>query len=300
MSSNMAIPKTCTYCGKAYMIEFKQIVGRGTRLFEGKDFFTIYDFVDAYHHFADPERDGEPLEPEPQPKPPRPKKPCEICNQLPCICPSEPKPPCLKCGQQPFVCKKKVKIKLRNGKEFEIQHMMATSFWSADGIPMSAVEFLNNIFGLPNLFKSEAELRELWSNPMTRRTFLEKLDDAGFGKEELTTLQQLINAENSDLFDVLEFVFNSDIKPMTREERVAEAQATIFALLDNKQKEFIEFVLSKYIETGVEELDQEKLPILLTNKYQSLEDAKAVLGNVSNISTLFIEFQKHLYEEKVA
>jgi type I restriction enzyme R subunit len=91
-------------------------------------------------------------------------------------------------------------------------------------------------------------------------------------------LQKLIDAEKSDLFDVLEYVFNSDIKPMTREARVAAAQATIFALLDNKQKEFIEFVLSKYIETGVEELDQEKLPILLTNKYQSLEDAKEMLG----------------------
>jgi len=283
------------------MIEFKQIVGRGTRLFDGKDFFTIYDFVNAYHHFADPEWDGEPLEPEPEPRTPQPKKPCEICNQLPCICPSEPKPTCLKCGEQPCICKKKVKIKLRNGKELEIQHMMATSFWNANGTPMSAEEFLNNLFGeLPNLFKSEAELRELWSNPMTRRTLLEKLDDAGFGKEELATLQQLIDAEKSDLFDVLEFVFNSDIKPMTREERVAAAQATIFALLDNKQKEFIEFVLSKYIETGVEELDQEKLPDLLKIKYQSLEDAGAVLGNVSNISKLFVEFQKHLYEEKVA
>ncbi|WP_310559911.1 EcoAI/FtnUII family type I restriction enzme subunit R [Flavobacterium sp.] len=291
------------------MIEFKQIVGRGTRLFDGKDFFTIYDFVNAYHHFADPEWDGEPLEPEECSKcgqspcvcvKPTPK-PCPICGQQPCMCPSEPKPPCLKCGEQPCICKKKVKIKLRNGKELEIQHMMATSFWNANGTPMSAEEFLNNLFGeLPNLFKSEAELRALWSNPMTRRTLLEKLDDAGFGKEELTTLQQLIDAEKSDLFDVLEFVFNSDIKPMTREERVAAAQATIFALLDNKQKEFIEFVLSKYIETGVEELDQEKLPILLTNKYQSLEDAKEVLGNVSNISKLFVEFQKHLYEEKVA
>lgn len=291
------------------MIEFKQIVGRGTRLFDGKDFFTIYDFVNAYHHFADPEWDGEPIEPEECSKCGQSPcacgkstpKPCPICGQQPCMCPSEPKPPCLKCGEQPCICKKKVKIKLRNGKELEIQHMMATSFWNANGTPMSAEEFLNNLFGeLPNLFKSEAELRELWSNPMTRRTLLEKLDDAGFGKEELATLQQLIDAEKSDLFDVLEFVFNSDIKPMTREERVAAAQATIFALLDNKQKEFIEFVLSKYIETGVEELDQEKLPILLTNKYQSLEDAKEVLGNVSNISKLFVEFQKHLYEEKVA
>jgi type I restriction enzyme R subunit len=271
------------------MIEFKQIVGRGTRLFDGKEFFTIYDFVDAYHHFADPEWDGEPLEPEPSdPKPPAP--------------PKDPKEP--KEGEDEGNEKekrKRIKIKLRDGKEREIQSMIATSFWSADGTPISAEEFLNNLFGeLPNLFKSEDELRTLWSKPNTRKELLEKLDEAGFGKEELTTLQKLIDAEKSDLFDVLEYVFNSDIKPMTREARVAAAQATIFALLDNKQKEFIEFVLSKYIESGVEELDQEKLPILLTNKYQSLEDAKDMLGDVSNISRLFIEFQQHLYNRKVA
>ena len=87
---------------------------------------------------------------------------------------------------------------------------------------------------------------------------------------------------------------------MTREARVAAAEATIFALLNDKQKEFIAFVLSKYIETGVEELDQEKLPILLTNKYQSLEDAKEILGDTANISRLFIEFQKYLYKERIA
>jgi type I restriction enzyme R subunit len=192
-------------------------------------------------------------------------------------------------------------VKLKDGKELEIQSFISTSFWSAGGKPISAAEFLNNLFGeLPNLFKSEDELRTLWSNPLTRRTLLEKLDAAGFGKKELSNLQKLIDAEKSDLFDVLEYVFNSDIKPMTREARVAAAQATIFALLDNKQKEFIEFVLSKYIETGVEELDQEKLPVLLTNKYQSLEDAKGILGDVANISKLFIEFQQHLYKQKVA
>lgn len=285
------------------MIEFKQIVGRGTRLFDGKDFFTIYDFVDAYHHFADPEWDGEPLDPEPEGEPKPPKPPCNVCGQTPCICEKAPKEPCEICGELFCDCNKrqKIKVKLKDGKEREIQSMMSTSFWSADGRPISAEEFLNNLFGeLPNLFKSEDELRSLWSNPITRRTLLEKLDEAGFGKEELSTLQKLIDAEKSDLFDVLEYVFNSDTKPMTREARVAAAQATIFALLDNKQKEFIEFVLSKYIETGVEELDQEKLPILLTNKYQSLEDAKEILGDVANISRLFIEFQQHLYKLKAA
>jgi type I restriction enzyme, R subunit len=291
------------------MIEFKQIVGRGTRLFDGKEFFTIYDFVDAYHHFADPEWDGEPIEPEvckkcnqepcvcEKPSP----TPCNVCGQTPCICEKEPPKPCPVCGERPCVCKKKIKIKLRDGKEREIQHMMSTSFWSADGKPISVEEFLANLFGsLPDFFKSEEELRTIWSNPATRKTLLWQLDEAGFGKDELTTLQKLIDAEKSDLFDVLEYVFDSDIKPMTREARVAASHATIFALLNEKQREFIDFVLSKYVETGVEELDQDKLPTLLINKYQSLEDAKDVLGDVASISSMFIEFQQYLYQQRVA
>ncbi|MBU3928279.1 MAG: DEAD/DEAH box helicase family protein, partial [Bacteroidetes bacterium] len=291
------------------MIEFKQIVGRGTRLFDGKEFFTIYDFVDAYKHFSDPEWDGEPIEEElckicgqnPCICEKHPPKPCPICGQRPCICVSEPPPPCYKCGQSPCVCKKKVKIKLKNGKEREIKHMVSTSFWSADGKPISAEEFLNNLFGeLPKLFKDEEELRKLWSSPITRRILLENLDAAGFPKDDLLTLQKLVDMEKSDLYDVLEYVFNGDYIAMSREARAKAAEATIFALLNDKQKEFISFVLSKYIETGVDELDQEKLPILLTNKYQSLEDAKEILGDVANISRLFIEFQEHLYKQKVA
>jgi len=291
------------------IIEFKQIVGRGTRLFDGKEFFTIYDFVDAYQRFSDPEWDGEPVEEDPckvcgeipcvcEKEPP---KPCSVCGESPCVCIKEPPAPCYKCGQSPCVCPKKVKIKLKDGKEREIQHMVATSFWSADGKPISAEEFLNNLFGeLPNLFKDENELRMLWSNPQTRKTLLEKLDEAGFGKDELNTLKKLVDAEKSDLYDVLEYVFNSDLKPITRFERATRAKATILAFLNKKQQEFIEFVLDKYIESGVEELDQEKLPILLTNKYHSLEDAKEILGDVKEISSLFIEFQQHLYSQKVA
>ena len=291
------------------MIEFKQIVGRGTRLFDGKEFFTIYDFVDAYKHFSDPEWDGEPIEEEsckvcnqnPCICEKQPPIPCPICGQLPCICVKEPPPPCYKCGQRPCVCRKKVKIKLRNGKEREIKHMVSTSFWSAEGKPISAEEFLNSLFGeMPKLFKDEEELRKLWSSPVTRRILLEKLDAAGFPKDDLLTLQKLVDMEKSDLYDVLEYVFNGDYIAMTREARAKAAEATIFALINDKQKEFISFVLSKYIETGVDELDQEKLPILLTNKYQSLEDAKEILGDVPNISRLFIEFQEHLYKQKVA
>lgn len=270
------------------MIEFKQIVGRGTRLFDGKEFFTIYDFVDAYKHFSDPEWDGEPLEPEPREPKPYP--------------PAEPKePPTASEPDEPRPKKKRVKVKLRDGKERTIQHTVQTSFWSADGKPVSAEEFLNNLFGeLPKLFKDEEELRKLWSNPITRRTLLERLEEVGFPKSDLVTLQKLVNMENSDLYDVLEYVFNGDYIAMTRESRAKAAETTIFALINEKQKEFISFVLSKYIETGVDELDQEKLPILLQNKYQTLQDAKSVLGQIPDIRKLFIEFQEHLYKQTSA
>ncbi len=290
------------------MIEFKQIVGRGTRLFDGKEFFTIYDFVDAYQHFSDPEWDGEPIEEvckvcgkNPCACEKVPPIPCPFCRQSPCRCIKDPLPPCYVCRQSPCVCVKKVKVKLKDGKERAINYMVSTSFWSADGRPISSEEFLNSLFGeLPKLFKDEKELRELWSKPSTRKTLLKKLDEAGFPKADLLTLQKLVDMEKSDLYDVLEYVFDGNYIAITREARAKAAEATIYALLNDSQKEFISFVLSKYIETGVEELDQEKLPILLTNKYQSLEDAKEILGDVANISRLFIEFQEHLYKQDVA
>ena len=101
------------------MIEFKQIVGRGTRLFDGKDFFTIYDFVDAYQHFTDPEWDGEPID-ETTEKP--------LFKHV-----KEPSEPYAADGmleEEDATKKRKLKIKLRDGKEREIQHMIATSFWS--------------------------------------------------------------------------------------------------------------------------------------------------------------------------
>ncbi len=269
------------------MIEFKQIIGRGTRLFDGKEYFTIYDFVDAYHHFSDPEWDGEPVEPAPpEPRTPPITKEPEV-DFLP---PDE--------GENPRLIK--VKVKLADGKEREIQHMVATSFWSADGKPISAQELLERMFGtLPEFFKSEAELRGIWSNPITRKAFLTKMAETGYGKTELKTIQTLIDAEKSDLFDVLEYI-SFAIKPISRELRVARAQSFIFDSLDSRQKEFLEFVLSKYIEDGVEELDQEKLPHLLTLKYQAIDDAMKILGGVEKVKNTFINFQKHLYAESVA
>jgi type I restriction enzyme, R subunit len=129
------------------MIEFKQIIGRGTRLYDGKDYFTIYDFVNAHHHFADPEWDGEPIEPEPRQPRPAPGPP--------------PEPPGPLGPTGPGPRRQKILVKLADGKARTIQHMMMTSFWHPDGTPMSAHQFMEMLFGrLPEFFKDEAELGE--------------------------------------------------------------------------------------------------------------------------------------------
>ena len=284
------------------IIEFKQIIGRGTRLFDGKDYFTIYDFVKAYEHFSDPEWDGEPLEPEPCKRCGNnpctcavdPPKECPVCGKIPCECEPEP---CPVCGEIPCICKKrvKIKIKLADGKERTIQHMMATTFWSPDGKPMSAAQFIERLYGdLPELFKNEDELIALWSKPDTRKKLLEGLEEKGYGKEQLADIRGLINAEKSDLFDVLAYIAFA-FTPVTRAERVDSRKERIFERYADKQQQFLSFVLDHYVTQGVGELDQGKLPDLLALKYHSVADAVAELGSVAEIRDAFIGFQEHLY-----
>lgn len=287
------------------MIEFKQIIGRGTRLFDGKDYFTIHDFVKAYEHFNDPEWDGEPLEPEPCRRcgnlpctcvielP----QPCQVCGQVPCVCEKPDPEECPVCGEYPCVCEKqrKVKVKLADGKERTLQHMSAATFWSPDGKPMSAAEFVQRLYGdVPELFKNEDELRELWSRPDTRKKLLDGLEEKGYGEEQLREIGKMIEAENSDLYDVLAYIAYSK-QPVSRAERVEAHKELIFSHYDYRQKEFLEFVLNHYVERGVGELDTDKLPVLIELKYYSVGDAVAELGNVSNIRQVFVEFQEYLY-----
>ncbi|MFH0863997.1 MAG: DEAD/DEAH box helicase family protein [Candidatus Gottesmanbacteria bacterium] len=285
------------------MIEFKQIIGRGTRLFDGKEYFTIIDFVDAYKLFLDPEWDGEPIAnicPKCNQDPciceKTPPKVCPICGQRPCICIREPRI-CPICGKFPCECesKKKIKIKLRDGKEREIQHMISTSFWGADGKPMSSEEFIQSLYGvLPDLFKNEEELRNIWSNPVTRKRFLERLFDIGIDLEQIENITKIVNAEQCDFYDVLLYLaFSNPL--ITRKQRAEKNKNHIFENLSDKEGEFLNFVLKKYEETGFEELDEEKLPILLNLKYHAIADAEEALGNVENIRATFLGFQEDLY-----
>ncbi len=278
------------------MIEFKQIVGRGTRLFEGKDYFTIYDFVEACKLFSDPEWDGEPVDPV-IPGPCDPPAPCPVCGKRPCVCIKDPPPPCPVCGKQPCVCNKrsKIKIRLADGKERAIQHMAATSFWSPDGKPISAMQFIEGLYGqLPTFFRSEEELRSIWSNPDTRKRLLQGLEDKGFGGSQLAEASIIIDAEDSDIFDVLAYIAFA-LAPQSRKERVSTRKDDIFAHYGNKEQQFLDFVLSHYVAEGVSELDTEKLPALLELKYHSLQDATTELGSVGAIRDVFVGFQQGLY-----
>ena len=271
------------------MIEFKQIIGRGTRLFDGKDYFTIYDFVRAYEHFNDPEWDGEPVEPVP-PTPRGGEGPAAPQGDEGNRAPEGEE-------EEPNV-RQKIKIKLADGKERTIQHMMATTFWSPDGRPMSAAQFIEQLFGeLPELFKDEDELRRIWSRPDTRKALLKSLSEKGFGGEQLTEIRKMIDAEKSDLFDVLAYIAFA-LPPITREERVTTRRADIFAHYDSKLQEFLDFVLSQYVKEGVEDLEQEKLGKLLELKYHNINDAAAALGGVPIIRDTFVGFQRYLYERR--
>ena len=128
--------------------------------------------------------------------------------------------------------------------------------------------FIQQLFGkLPEYYSSEQELRDIWSDPQ------------------------------SDLFDVLEYV-SFEVSPITQAARVAAAEPAIYASLSPEQREFVEFVefvLSRYIESGEEVLDCEVLPELLKLKYDAIQDAIAALGGTDNINSAFIDFQKYLY-----
>ena len=283
------------------MVEFKQIVGRGTRLFDCKDYFTLFDFVKAHEHFKDPEWDGEPEPPEPPTGGGGTKPPCSNCGNKPCTCKIIDPPICEECKNDPCVCdnppKKIIKIKLSDNKEREIDSTLKTTFWDPSGKPISSAEFIEQLFGdIPKYFSSEDELRKIWSIPSTRKKLLDELNENGYTSTQLDDLRKLVRGEESDLYDVLSYVaYHTNLVP--RLERASKAKLQIMDY-DAKQQEFLNFVLEQYVRDGVNELDDKKLPELLELKYKAIADAKRELGNIKSIRENFIGFQKNLYEEK--
>ncbi len=276
------------------MIEFKQIIGRGTRIYDGKDFFTILDFYDNVKHFSDPEWDGDPeadIEITPTPVVERPQYPEGV---------EEPGPdrPYMSEGdviEDPEPPKEKLTIRLSDGKERSIKHMVETMYFDGDGNPVSAQQFLESLFGaLPAFFADEEKLRILWSNPSTRKRLLEELAERGFDSDKLQTMQELIDAEDSDIYDVLRYVAFAK-ETLTREYRAEHVDNKFYGELTEDEETFVRFVLDKYEQAGVEELAVENLANLLQIKYGSSHDGVGLLGGVEKVRDRFLELQKRLY-----
>ena len=270
------------------MIEFKQIVGRGTRLFDGKDHFTIFDFVEAHKHFQDPEWDGPPLPPE-DPIERKPKKPSKFKEEedtgLDNLDDEEP-------------VKKMIKVTLADSTVREIDSMVKTTFWSPEGKPISYDEFIKSLFGeIPNFFNSEQDLINIWSNPDTRKKLLDNLSEAGYTRDNLEELRKIIHAEKSDLFDVLSYVaYHRNIVPRLDRSTKAKIHLNNYS---PEQQEFLNFVLEQYVKKGVKELDKEKLAAIIELKYKTVADAKKVLGDPKITRDVFIDFQRYLYQKAI-
>ena len=266
------------------MVEFKQIVGRGTRLADGKDYFTVYDFVKAHEHFNDDEWDGPP-----QIKPPKRKRKPEVDDK--------PQKNCEKCNNDPCVCqptKKIARVKLSDKHVLEIDSSVETTFVTEDGKVINSEAFLKKLYGeLPKLFKDQSALKKEWANPKTRKKLLDELQEMGYTDKHLDELRAIIKASDCDIYDVLSHLaFQAELIS-----RTARAQKATVSISDysKDQKEFLDFILSKYVEDGYNELSSDKLPQLMELRYGGVRDAIDKLGDPDKVKKSFEDLQIKIY-----
>ncbi|MBQ6916729.1 MAG: DEAD/DEAH box helicase family protein, partial [Prevotella sp.] len=273
------------------MIEFKQIIGRGTRIYDGKYYFTIWDFVHAYEKYAQPDWDGEPV--------------CPKCGNNPCTCVVKPRghrddvaPTWTAHDDRPEPTpddpNEKLEIVLPDHRVRRIKFINNIMFWGVDGKPVSAQKFIEEMFGrLPDFFQSSADLHKMWADPETREALLDKMNEAGYGKDILCDIRKLIDAENCDLLDVLEYIAYATT-PIERKER-AQRLTGYTNNLGDAQKQFIEYMINAYVQSGIDELRMDKLKTLLELKFGSVGEGITALGGVPNARQTFKDFQYHLY-----
>ena len=283
------------------IVEFKQIIGRGTRLFDKKYYFTIYDFVGASEMFKDPDWDGDTY--------------CPVCGNWPCTCNKKPRDydpgdddggggvhepdPCPVCGNIPCTCPgpktNLIDIKLSNGRKLSLQTTWEQKIFFGDEF-ISLSEYVDKLFGrIPDFFSGADDLREKWSNPETREELLKTLDEAGFAEDKLNLLKNMLKMQKCDLLDVLEYIaYNST--PMERAKRVELVQKKYVQSLIKEQQEFDNLILQYYVSNGFRELGIDKLKTFINIKFGTINDAKERLQmSVADIRNHYFELQRRLY-----
>lgn len=218
------------------MTEFKQIIGRGTRVFEGKDYFTIIDFTGATNLFYDPLWDGE------EEKEDKEKK--DLNGKDDFRDTQDDGNEDIVIGEPPLPFQK-LEVKLHDNRALQIVNI-EIRYIDETGKPLSATQYLEQLIGkLPALYESEEQLRKLRADPETREKLLAMLDDIGIDKEQLETLQMMFQAQDSDIYDILAHLsFSSPLK--SRDERVQRVKVHdhLQSLAEDlNARKFLEFVL---------------------------------------------------------
>ena len=288
------------------MVEFKQIIGRGTRLFDDKYFFTIYDFVGANKNFKDAEWDGDPFCPicGNYPCTCNKHKPCPKCGQYPCVCetpPPEPPKPCPVCGHLPCTCeggqpKKKIRVKLSEKRELALKTEWTETFYFGEKL-ITLEEFIKELFGrLPMYFNGPEDLRHQWENPQTRQKLLDQLAREGFVEEKLDMVRRLMGCENCDLYDILSYLAY-ETTPLERAKRAEIVRQDYMNQLTKPVQQLVEFLMDQYVNNGYKEMAEDHLSTLLKMKYGSPFDATRQLHmQIPQIRDTYFEFQRQLYK----
>ncbi len=288
------------------IVEFKQILGRGTRLFDGKYYFTLYDFVGAWENFKGDPWDGEP------PFCPvcgnhpctcnKKDKVCKKCGKSPCECPTEPPKPCPKCGNLPCTCegpkRKKIVVKLSPLRSVSLHTDWYERIQFGDEM-ITLEEYIKKLFGtLPHFLDGEEDLRERWSQPDTRQQLLDVLERSGFQEDKLELMRRFLQLEQCDMLDVLSYLAY-ETTPMERQRRAEILRQDMMKTLSKQQQEFVEFILGLYVRNGFKELGMDKLGTLIDMKYHTIADAKQQLNmNPMEMRNFFLGMQKELYKGK--
>lgn len=270
------------------IVEYKQIIGRGTRVFDGKDFFTVYDFRWATTKFVDeiwdwlPEEDFEKEEKE---------KELQKQEKFENILPKD---------EEIKEKNEKIFIKLADNREVKIINIETRYLDPTTGKHLSSEDFIKKILGeLPKFYQNEHDLRLAWANPETREKFLKNLEYIWLDAEQIENLKKIFEAEKSDIFDILAYIsYGNEIKNHTERSKIAKS---ILEKYENpKAKDFLQFLLGLYEREWIMSFKKEGLSskIELFNRWLAREIA-AEFGWVQELKQAYYDLQKGIYEVEI-
>ena len=151
------------------------------------------------------------------------------------------------------------------------------------------------MFGdLAGIVADEDQLRTVWSDPDNRERFLEQLSDRGYDRDRLEDIRRLVDAPDSDLFDVLGYILFTN-PPKTRQERADNVRNEGMEEAADETKALLLAILAAYEERGERELATKKLATFLTARFGSVSEGKNKLGGLPAVRDAFLTMQKQLY-----